>query len=340
MPVNRAPRPTVNTEHLLSEIYRAQEVINGAASPVLPTHVFRDEVLSERYSADVWAVSEVHQPTGAYKIRGGYYAVASLSDEERARGVITASAGNHAQAVARSALNEGLSARVYVPTNTPEKKLEKLGHLCGKEVELVLVGDTFDESYALAHQEQKVSGATFIEPFNDLRVMAGQGTLGLELFERLPDLDVVIMPVGGGGLASGVSTVAKRHNPNILTVGVEPLRAASMQAAFLQKEPVLLDKDFDAFVDGAAVKRVGDLTYSVASQVVDRLVAVDDTNLRETVTDFWERSVPVEAELAGALAASGLNMVAEEIKGKQVAYVVSGGNLSRERYEDEVKLAL
>lgn len=337
MPVSETV-PQVNTEQLFDEICRAQEVIESPESPVLPTRVVRDEVLSERYEADVWLVSEIHQPIGAYKIRGAYYAIASLSDDEKYRGVITASAGNHAQGVALSAVAEGIAADIYVPKNTPDKKLEKLGALCSQDVQLVLAGNTFDEAYALAQLEQQKSGATFIEPFNDTRVIAGQGTLGLEVLKQLPDLDVVLMPVGGGGLASGISTVAKQQSKNVLTIGVEPLRAASMQAAFLRKEPTVLDKDFDTFVDGAAVKCVGNVTYAVASQVVDKLVAVVDDELRKSVTELWERSNPVKAELAGALSVSGLQMVADEIKGKQVACIVSGGNLSRDRYERDIKL--
>lgn len=331
--------PQVNTEQLFDEICRAQKLIESSESPVLSTRVSRDERLSDRYDADVWLVSEIHQPIGAYKIRGAYYAIASLSGEEKSHGVITASAGNHAQGVALSALAEGISADIYVPNNTPDKKLEKLGALCSQDVRLVLAGDAFDEAYALARVEQQKSGATFIEPFDDTKVIAGQGTLGLEIFEHLPDLDAVLMPVGGGGLASGVSTVAKQQSQNILTVGVEPLCAASMQAAFLRGEPTVLGEGFDTFVDGAAVKRVGNLTYNIASQVLDTLVAVDNFDLRKTVTDLWERSSPIEAELAGALAVSGLHMVADEIKGKQVACIISGGNLSRDRYEKDVRIA-
>lgn len=330
--------PDLNTQLLLGEIRRAQDVVRADESPVLPTRVFRDDNLSEQYDADVWLVSELHQPIGAYKIRGGYYALASLTAEEKSRGVVTASAGNHAQAVALSSAAEGVAARVYVPNNTPEKKLQKLDALCGSEVQLVLAGETFDETYDLAKQEQRQSGATFVEPFNDFKVIAGQGTLGVELFEQLSQLDAVLMPVGGGGLASGVATVAKDHNPDVLTVGVEPLHAASMQAAFLRGEPVTLDEHFDTFVDGAAVKRVGNLTHAIASRVLDMLVAVDDSELRRAVTNLWERSDPVEAELAGGLAVSGLSMVADQIKGKQVACIVSGGNLSRDRYERDVKL--
>lgn len=256
MSVNEAVS-SVNMEHLLDEIYRAQDVIQGPESPVLPTQIFRDEALSEHYDADVWLVSELHQLIGAYKIRGGYYAVASLSDQEKSKGVITASAGNHAQAVARSASAEGIAANIYVPSNTPDRKLEKLGALCNQGIRLVLAGDTFDEAYMLAKDEQRKTGATFVEPFNDTKVIAGQGTLGLEVLERLPDLDAVLMPVGGGGLVSGVSTVAKHHSADVFTVGVEPLHAASMQAAFLRGKPVTLHEDFDTFVDGAAVKCVG-----------------------------------------------------------------------------------
>lgn len=335
----REVAPQISIEHLFDEICRAEEITKATDSPVLSTRLFRDDALSEQYDAEVWLASEMHQPIGAYKIRGAYYAIASLSAQEKLQGVVTASAGNHAQGVALSATTEGVPADIYVPNNIPDKKLEKLNELCVGRVRLKQAGDTFDETYDIAHAEQGATGRTFVEPYNHLKVMAGQGTLGRELFEELPDLDAVLMPIGGGGLASGVSTVAKRHNPDVFTVGVEPLRAASMQAAFLQGRPTLLKQDFDTFVDGAAVKRVGNLTYAIASQVVDKLVAVDNDELREVVTELWERPKPIKAELAGALAVSGLSMVADQIRGKRVVCIVSGGNLSRERYERDVKLA-
>lgn len=338
MSVSQTP-PQFSTEHLLDEIEHAQNIIQASESPVLPTHIFRDETLSVQYDADIWLVSELHQLIGAYKIRGAYYAIASLSDEEKAKGVITASAGNHAQGVACSAAAEGVAADIYVPSSTPDQKLEKLGELCAGSVRLMTAGDTFDEASEIAHAKQRINGKVFIEPFNHAKTLAGQGTLGRELFDALPGVEAVLMPVGGGGLGSAVATVAKDHNPDVLAVGVEPLGAASMQAAFLQGQPVTLENDFDTFVDGAAVKRVGGLTYAIASRTLDKLVAVDNNQLRRTVTDLWERPDPIRAELAGGLAVSGLAMVADQIKGKQVACIVSGGNLSRDRYEQDVKIA-
>ncbi|MEK7594510.1 MAG: pyridoxal-phosphate dependent enzyme [Patescibacteria group bacterium] len=326
----------VNLE-LLDEIHLASQVMSEPDSPVLGTELYRDDLLSDRYDADIWLASELHQVIKAYKIRGAYNFLGSLSDDQRSRGVVTASAGNHGQGIALSSDRTGVASHVFMPQNTPYNKVGLVASLGGENTQVTLVGDTFDETQEHALKFSEATGAVYAPPFNDLKVIAGQGTWGLEIAQELPNIDLVMCPVGGMGLLAGTSTAVKSEQPDARVVGVEPAAASSLGLAYANGSPSSL-ASIDTFVDGAAVKRVGEIPFRLASHLVDDLVTVTNQEVRQATTDLWERPEPVRAELAGALSVAGLHKHAEFVRGKTVVCMVSGGNLSPERYKAEVRV--
>jgi len=322
---------------LLDGIYMAQKVIAEPASPVLKTEMFYDEILSEKYDADVWLASELHQPIGAYKIRGAYNFVQNMTDSEKHRGVVTASAGNHGQGIALSGNLASVDNHIFMPETTPENKVASVSSQGGDTTKITLAGKTFDESEAFAKKYCDETGAVFAHPFNDRRVIAGQGTWGLEIAAALPDVDFVFCPVGGMGLLAGISTAMKYDNPNAEIVGVEPAGAASMMKALERGHTTALPENLDTFVDGAAVRQVGQVPFSLARHLVSQVVSVSNAELCQTTTELWEREQPIRVELAAALAITGLQKNRQKIIGKSVVCLLSGGNLSQTRYDNEVK---
>lgn len=281
-------------------------------------------VYSETFSAQsgnkVYFKPENMQKTGAYKIRGAYYKISCLSDEERARGLVTASAGNHAQGVAYAARAFGARAVIVMPTTTP---LIKVNRTKSYGAEVVLYGDVYDESAAYAQKLAEEEGLTFIHPFDDPAVATGQGTIAMEIIQELPLVEIILVPVGGGGLAAGVSTLAKLLNPKIRVIGVEPAGAACLKASFEKGEVVTLPK-VDTIADGTAVKTPGTSIFPYLKENLDGIITVGDRELIVAFLDMVENHKMI-VENSGLLTAAAVKHL--DVKGKKVAAVLSGGNM-------------
>jgi threonine dehydratase len=285
--------------------------------------------LSERLGRPVRLKREDLQAVFSFKLRGAYNKVAGLSHEARRAGVICASAGNHAQGVAVAATRHGVRATVVVPATTPDIKVQAIRRL-GAEV--VVHGEGYDDAYARARELEAESGATFVHPFDDPEVVAGQGTIGLELLQQHPEpLEALFMPIGGGGLAAGVASIVRYLRPEVKLIGVEPEDAASMKAAFDNGGPVTLP-EVGLFADGVAVKRVGDLTYRLCREALDEIITVDTDAICAAIKDVYENCRAI-AEPAGAIALAGLKAYAARVGPGEggLAAVLSGANLNFDR---------
>jgi len=287
---------------------------------ILPTPLIYSEAFSKEYRNQVYIKPENLQRTGAFKIRGAYNKIMKMSDEAKAKGLIAASAGNHAQGVAYGAKASGVKATIVMPAHTPLIKVEATESL-GAEV--VLSGEVYDDAYNKAVELQNQYGYTFVHPFDDEDVIEGQGTIALEILEELPDADVILVPVGGGGLISGVAAAAKAINPNIKIIGVEPTGAASALAAINEDRVVSL-KEAETIADGTAVKTIGDLPFNYIKEYVDGIITVDDYELMDAFLLLVEKHKLV-AENSGILSLAGLKKLTE--KNKKVVSLVSGGNI-------------
>ncbi|EHJ52033.1 threonine ammonia-lyase IlvA [Streptococcus macacae] len=323
----------------------AKDVV--AANNILRDVVVRtpldfDRYLSEKYGATIYLKRENMQKVRSFKIRGAYYAISQLKDDEKIRGVVCASAGNHAQGVAYTCNEMKIPATIFMPVTTPHQKITQVQFFGGSFVTIKLVGDTFDASAQAAQDFTKSEGMTFIDPFNDTNVQAGQGTVAYEIYEQAQEenvsFDSIIVPVGGGGLIAGVATYIKDAAPEINVIGVEAMGARSMRAAFDKGHPVKLEK-IDKFADGIAVQRVGEKTYEVARQKVDQLIGVDEGLISETLIDMYSRQ-GIIAEPAGAASIAALEGMKEEIKGKTIVCIVSGGNNDINRMQEMEERAL
>ena len=294
----------------LNEFRQARDLLSGILSNT-------DLVYSPHFSAgcggQVYLKPENMQLTGAYKVRGACFKVSTLTDEEKARGLVTASAGNHAQGVAFAAQRAGVPATIVMPTTTP---LVKVNNTKAYGANVVIHGDCFDEAAAEAARLSQEEGLTYVHPFNDLTVATGQGTIAYEIFKDLPDVDMILVPIGGGGLAAGVSTLAKLLNPNVKVIGVEPEGAASMKAALAAGHPVTLPA-VNTIADGVAVKTVGDQVFPYVQANLDGIVTISDDELVETFLDMMENS--------GLLTVAALQHI--DCKGKFVVPILSGGNM-------------
>ena len=260
------------------------------------------------------------QRTGSYKVRGAYYKISAMSDEERSHGLITASAGNHAQGVAAAAQKYGVSATIVMPATTPLIKVERTKSY-GANVELV--GNVYDEAYARARELAEEQGLTFVHPFNDLDVACGQGTIAMEIFQELPLVDCILVPIGGGGLATGVSTLAKLLNPKIRVIGVEPAGAACMKAS-LEAGHVVKLPSVNTIADGTAVQEPGDLIFPYIQENLDGIITVEDDELVVAFLDMVENHKMV-VENSGLLTVAALRHL--DFTGKKVVSVLSGGNM-------------
>ena len=272
--------------------------------------------------ADLYLKSENLQVTGSFKLRGAYNKIASLTDEQRAAGIIACSAGNHAQGVALAATRMSIHSIVCMPDGAPISKVEATKHL-GAEV--CLVKGAYDDAYEHAVQLQKETGATFIHPFNDELVIAGQGTIGLEILDQLPETEAIIVPVGGGGLIAGVACAAKSLNPNVKVYGVQAAHAPSMARSFKENRIVTLDS-VSTFADGIAVKTPGDLTYEMVKQYVDDVVTVSEDEIAAAILALIEKQKLI-AEGAGAVSVAAAMFDKVPIQGKKAVCLVSGGNI-------------
>jgi len=301
----------------LDQFKEARSVLQGV---ITRTGLVYSQYFSDLCGNQVYLKPENLQVTGAYKIRGAYYKTTKLTEEQKARGLITASAGNHAQGVASAARVAGVNATVVMPTTTPLMKVNRTKQY-GAEV--ILHGAVFDDAaeHAMALAAEK--GLTYIPPFNDLEVACGQGTIAYEIFQSLPDVDVILVPIGGGGLAAGVSTLAKLLNPHVRVIGVEPVGAASMKASVEAGHVVTLPSAV-TIADGVAVRTPGDLVFPYVRQNVDEFLAIEDDELVEAFLDIMENHKMI-VENAGLLSVAALKHL--DCQGKNVVSILSGGNM-------------
>ncbi len=291
---------------------------------VVRTPLVLNQNLSRRYQCNVYLKREDLQVVRSYKIRGAYNMMSSIPEEILKKGVVCASAGNHAQGFAYSCKKLNVKGVVFMPIITPKQKVDQTRMFGEDFVEIRLIGDSFDECAVAAKKYTTETQMTFIPPFEDLRIIEGQATVALEILEDLSDIDYLFVPVGGGGLASGVSTYFKTYSPKTKIIGLEPEGAPSMAEAFKAGHPVTLEK-IDRFVDGAAVKRTGDLTFSICREMLDDLDLVPEGRICSTILRLYNEDAIV-VEPAGALSIAGLEKRADDIRGKNVVCIVSGSN--------------
>ena len=301
----------------LEKFEEATEIVHQVTRE---TKLLYSKVFSDRYGNKIYLKPENMQYTGAYKLRGAYYKISTLSEEEKAKGLITASAGNHAQGVAYAAKAYGVKATIVMPTTTPLIKVERTKRY---GVETVLYGDNYDEACAHAYELADEHGYTFIHPFDDLAVATGQGTIAMEIIQELPLVDYILVPIGGGGLATGVSTLAKMLKPNIKVIGVEPLNANCMQVSLEAGKVCTLD-DANTIADGTAVKTPGEKIFPYIQQNLDDIITVEDDELIVAFLDMVENHKMI-VENSGLLTVAALKHL--DVKGKKVVSILSGGNM-------------
>ncbi len=304
----------------MHKLYEFMEARERLGTVIEKTKLIHSTVFSEESGNDIYIKPENLQKTGSFKIRGAYNRIAKLTEEEKSRGVIAASAGNHAQGVAFGAQKLGIKAVIVMPKHTPLIKVEatkKYG------AEVILFGDVYDDAYNKAKELQAEYGYTFVHPFDDEDVIEGQGTIALEVLEELPDAEIILVPIGGGGLISGVAAAAKMKNPQIKIVGVEPEGAASAVAALENNEVVELSEAV-TIADGTAVKKIGNTTFDYIKKYVDEIVTVSDYELMEAFLLLVEKH-KIVAENSGILSVAGLKKL--NVKGKKIISILSGGNI-------------
>ena len=299
---------------------RFEEASERLSRVLLETKLVYSDYFSEQTGGKVYFKPENMQFTGAYKIRGAYYKISCLTPEERERGIISASAGNHAQGVAYAAKLIGAKAVIVMPTSTP---LIKVNRTKGYGAEVILHGEVYDDACAYALQLAEEKGYTFIHPFNDETVATGQGTVAMEIIKELPTVDYILVPIGGGGLCCGVSTLAKMLNPKIKVIGVEPAGAACMKAS-LEAGHVVTLPTVTTIADGTAVKTPGDLVFPYIQENVDRIITVEDDDLIAAFLDMMENHKMI-VENSGLLPVAALKQL--DLRGKKVVSILSGGNM-------------
>ena len=314
----------------VEDVKKASDVL---AEILEPTPFQRNNNLSDVYGAEVYLKREDLQMVRSYKIRGAYNKIRSIAPEVLKYGIVCASAGNHAQGVAFSCNKLQIMGSIYMPVTTPKQKIEQV-RMFGKEyIDIVLVGDTFDAANSAAIDYAKKSGKTFIPPFDDEKIIEGQGTIGHEILSQSKQpLDYIFVPIGGGGLASGLGAFIKQMSPETKIIGVEPAGAPCMKAAIENGDVVELEH-IDKFIDGAAVKKAGKKTYEICKEVLDDIITVPEGAVCTTIIQLYNKSAIV-VEPAGALAISAMRFYADQIKGKRVACIVSGSNNDITRMEE------
>jgi threonine dehydratase len=301
----------------LANFELASEIVKKVTKP---TKLVYSEYLSEQTGGKIYLKPENMQHTGAYKLRGAYYKISTLTEAERAKGIITASAGNHAQGVAYAAKEFGCKATIVMPSITP---LIKVNRTKAYGAKVILHGDVYDDACVKARQLAEETGCTFVHPFDDDDVITGQGTITMEIIQELPTVDYIFAPVGGGGLISGVAALAKMLNPKIQVIGVEPIEAASMSASLEAGEVVTLDSA-NTIADGTAVKTVGEKALKYAKEYVDMMLTVEDDELIGAFLDMVENHKMV-VENSGLLTVAALKQI--DLTGKKAVAILSGGNM-------------
>ncbi|MEL7118840.1 MAG: threonine ammonia-lyase [Bacteroidota bacterium] len=324
--------PLVSVEN----IYKAKVRLRNVAEQ---TPLMLNYNLSEHYGAQIYLKREDLQVVRSYKIRGAYNKMASTPLDQLKNGIVCASAGNHAQGVALACHKLKVSGKVYMPIVTPQQKVRKVKNFGRKHVEVILVGDTFDDAYHEALKDAEENNKLFIHPFNDEKIIEGQGTVGLEILEDINvPIDYLFIAIGGGGLVSGVGSYFRQLSPSTKIIGIEPKGAPAMYESLKKGEIVKLD-NIDSFVDGAAVKQVGDKTFSIAQKVVNDMLLVDEGKVCSTILNLYNEE-GIVAEPAGALTIAALDQYKDQIKGKNVVCVISGSNNDITRTEEIRERAL
>lgn len=306
----------------VEDILKAHHLLKDV---VTHTPLQKNEQLSEKYECNVYLKREDQQVVRSFKIRGAFNKIKQLDSEKTKNGIVCASAGNHAQGVAYSCRQLKIHGKIFMPSTTPRQKVSQV-ELFGKEyVDIILTGDTFDDAYQKAMISSEEESRTFIHPFDDVDVIAGQGTVGVEILNDADvDIDYVVASVGGGGLISGVGTYFHAISPSTKLIGVEPEGAPALYQSRVENKVVSLEK-IDKFVDGAAVKKVGDKTFSICNDVLDKVLLVPEGKICTTILELYNENAIV-AEPAGAMSIASLDFLRDEIKGKNVVCIVSGGN--------------
>ena len=306
----------------LDNIKIAAKNLEGVA---YKTPLNKNSNLSKEFNANIQFKREDLQIVRSYKIRGAYNKMSSLNDDEKQRGIVCASAGNHAQGVALSCKLLQIKGTIFMPSPTPNQKINQVKMFGEDFIEIVIEGDTFDDAFNAAKLECDAKNKTFIHPFNDQKVIEGQATVGLEILNQTKEkIDYVFVPIGGGGLSSGLSSLFKYLSPKTKIIGVEPAGAPSMLSSIKNKKNTALDT-IDPFVDGAAVKKVGDLNFAICQQNLTDVIAVPEGKVCQTILDLYNKDAIV-VEPAGALSITALDFFKDKIKGKNVVCVVSGSN--------------
>lgn len=302
-----------------------EQAANTLKTIAIHTPLIQNLLLSDEYEANIWLKREDLQVVRSYKIRGAYNKIESLSESELKNGVVCASAGNHAQGVALACFKKQIKGTIFMPVTTPEQKVTQV-NMFGKDfVEVVLEGDTFDDSFAKATEFCGEKNAAFIPPFNDPKIIAGQGTVGKEILDDSSfEIDYLILPVGGGGLSAGIGSYFNALSPRTKIIGIEPEGAPAMKKSLELDEIVTLEH-IDKFVDGAAVQTVGDITFGICREVLDKVITVPEGKICGDILKMYnEQAIVVEP--AGVMSITALDFIKDEIKGKNVVCVVSGSN--------------
>ena len=317
------------TKNIQLNILAAHEVLK---SIVLRTPLQYHKKLSEKFKAEIYLKREDLQVVRSYKLRGAFNLMQSLTEDQRQRGVVCASAGNHAQGVAFSCKHLGIQGVIYMPAITPKQKINQVRMFGGEQIQIVLTGDTFDDcqQQALAYTQQH--GMIFVPPFDHAKVIEGQGTVGKEILDELPDPDYIFIPVGGGGLCAGISEYFKSFSPDTKIIGVEPAGAPSMKEALKAGHPVKIEK-IQRFVDGASVQKVGELTFALCKDRISDMLLVPEGKVSTTILQLYNEDAIV-AEPAGALAIAALDQFKKHVVGKKVVCIVSGGNNDIDRMQE------
>ncbi|ARK30360.1 threonine ammonia-lyase IlvA [Halalkalibacter krulwichiae] len=309
---------TVHIEDIIIANQRLKDVVTH-------TPLQLNQVLSERYECNVYLKREDLQVVRSFKIRGAFHQISSLTREELNNGVVCASAGNHAQGVAYSCRTLRIQGKIFMPTTTPRQKVDQVKFFGKEYVDVILVGDTFDDSYNEAISYSDEHQMAFIHPFDQEKIVAGQGTVGMEIMNDIDEnIDYLFASIGGGGLISGVGTYIKSISPSTTVIGCEPLGAPSMKESIKQGKVIELE-NIDKFVDGAAVKKSGEIPFEICKNLLDDIVLVPEGKICTTILELYNQNAIV-AEPAGAMPITALDFYKNEIKGKNVVCIVSGGN--------------
>ncbi|RCT54581.1 threonine ammonia-lyase IlvA [Winogradskyella sp. KYW1333] len=328
---------TSETQYItLENVKKAASLLRDV---VLETPLQKNQYLSEKYEANIVFKREDLQGVRSYKIRGAYHKISSLTGEELEQGVVCASAGNHAQGVAFSCKAKKIKGVIFMPTITPNQKIEQVKMFGGDYVEVVLNGDTYDDASYAATDYCKEKKMSFVHPFHDIKVIEGQATIALEILaQSKTPVDYLFLPVGGGGLAAGVSSIFKELSPNTKIIGVEPKGAASMSVSITNGFNTKIE-NIDKFTDGASVQKVGDLNFEICKENLDEMVTVHEGKVCQTILDLYNKNAIV-VEPAGALTTAVLDQFSTEIKGKNVVCLISGSNNDITRTEEIKERAL